>query len=129
MDLFCLSSTLRVHTLHTDCDCGGVANRRQIMLWEKKIQLVKETRSAVDSEVGHGEIQTMKAEIHRMEVDAPHHELFSNMSQHKNVSLKFVHVANIYLIQWFQWDLVAGGNLFLQESLENIKIILSGKDL
>ncbi|XP_035036633.2 coiled-coil domain-containing protein 40 [Hippoglossus stenolepis] len=40
----------------------------QIMLWEKKIQLVKETRSALDSEVVHGEIQMMKAEIHRMEV-------------------------------------------------------------
>lgn len=42
------------------------------MLWEKKIQLVKETRSAVDSEVGQGEIQLMKAEIHRMEVNGPH---------------------------------------------------------
>uniref|UniRef100_A0A665UPX6 Coiled-coil domain containing 40 n=1 Tax=Echeneis naucrates TaxID=173247 RepID=A0A665UPX6_ECHNA len=40
----------------------------QIMLWEKKIQLAKETRSAVDSEVGQGDIQVMKAEIHRMEV-------------------------------------------------------------
>lgn len=39
------------------------------MLWEKKIQLVKETRSAVDSEVGQGDIQMMKAEIHRMEVN------------------------------------------------------------
>ncbi|XP_060941517.1 coiled-coil domain-containing protein 40 [Limanda limanda] len=40
----------------------------QIMLWEKKIQLVKETRSALDSELVQGEIQMMKAEIHRMEV-------------------------------------------------------------
>lgn len=39
------------------------------MLWERKTQLVKETRAAVDSEVGQGEIQTMKAEIHRMEVN------------------------------------------------------------
>ena len=38
------------------------------MLWEKKTQLVRETRSAVDSEVGKGDIHTMKAEIHRMEV-------------------------------------------------------------
>ncbi|KAK2815627.1 hypothetical protein Q5P01_026094 [Channa striata] len=45
-----------------------VEYERQIMLWEKKTQLIKETRSAVDSEVGQGEIQTMKAEIHRMEV-------------------------------------------------------------
>lgn len=42
------------------------------MLWEKKIQLVKETRSAVDSEVGQGDIQEIKAEIHRMEVNSKH---------------------------------------------------------
>ena len=29
---------------------------RQIMLWEKKTQLAKETREAVDSDVGQGEI-------------------------------------------------------------------------
>ncbi|XP_072538881.1 coiled-coil domain-containing protein 40 [Salminus brasiliensis] len=45
-----------------------VEAERQIMLWEKKTQLVRETRSAVDSEVGKGDIRTMKAEIHRMEV-------------------------------------------------------------
>ena len=42
--------------------------RRQIMLWEKKTQLAKETRAAVDSETGQGEIRAMKAEIHRMQV-------------------------------------------------------------
>ncbi|XP_074553848.1 coiled-coil domain-containing protein 40 [Halichoeres trimaculatus] len=42
--------------------------QRQIFLWEKKILLVKETRSVVDTEVGQGDIQMMKAEIHRMEV-------------------------------------------------------------
>ncbi|XP_070781226.1 coiled-coil domain-containing protein 40 [Enoplosus armatus] len=45
-----------------------VEAERQIMLWEKKTQLVKQTRSAVDQDVGQGDIQTMKAEIHRMEV-------------------------------------------------------------
>uniref|UniRef100_A0AAR2IL46 Coiled-coil domain containing 40 n=1 Tax=Pygocentrus nattereri TaxID=42514 RepID=A0AAR2IL46_PYGNA len=49
-----------------------VESERQIMLWEKKTQLVRETRSAVDSEVGKGEIHTMKAEIHRMEVHYGH---------------------------------------------------------
>jgi len=29
---------------------------RQIMLWEKKTQLAKETREAVDSDVGQGEM-------------------------------------------------------------------------
>lgn len=44
-----------------------VANRRQIGLWEKKLQLVKETRSTV-GEV-QDEIKMMKKEIHRMEVN------------------------------------------------------------
>lgn len=43
-------------------------SRRQIMLWEKKTQLARETRAAVDSEVGQGEMRAMKAEIHRMQV-------------------------------------------------------------
>ncbi|XP_035492156.1 coiled-coil domain-containing protein 40 isoform X1 [Scophthalmus maximus] len=45
-----------------------VEAEQQIMLWEKKIQLAKETHSTVDSEVVKGEIQLMKKEIHRMEV-------------------------------------------------------------
>ncbi|XP_034744686.1 coiled-coil domain-containing protein 40 [Etheostoma cragini] len=45
-----------------------VEAERQIKLWEKKTQLVRETRSVVDSEVGQRDIQMMKAEIHRMEV-------------------------------------------------------------
>uniref|UniRef100_A0A3Q4HMW8 Coiled-coil domain 40 molecular ruler complex subunit n=1 Tax=Neolamprologus brichardi TaxID=32507 RepID=A0A3Q4HMW8_NEOBR len=43
-----------------------VEAERQIMLWEKKTQLVKEMHSAMD--VGQGESHTMKVEIHRMEV-------------------------------------------------------------
>ena len=49
--------------------------RRQIMLWEKKIQLAKEMRQMVDSEAGQAELKAMKAEIHRMEVSAQHHTL------------------------------------------------------
>jgi len=45
-----------------------VEAERQIMLWEKKTQLAREARNAVDSEIGQGEIHAMKAEIHRMEV-------------------------------------------------------------
>ncbi|KAM8945657.1 coiled-coil domain-containing protein 40 [Pelodytes ibericus] len=45
-----------------------VETEHQIMLWEKKIQLAKEMRNAVDSEAGQGEIRAMKAEIHRMQV-------------------------------------------------------------
>uniref|UniRef100_A0A8C2EDW1 Coiled-coil domain containing 40 n=1 Tax=Cyprinus carpio TaxID=7962 RepID=A0A8C2EDW1_CYPCA len=40
----------------------------EIMLWEKRTQLMRETRSAIDSDIGQGDIRTMRAEIHRMEV-------------------------------------------------------------
>ncbi|KFV53143.1 Coiled-coil domain-containing protein 40, partial [Gavia stellata] len=45
-----------------------VEAEHQIMLWEKKIQLTREMRAAVDSEGGQGEIQAMRREIHRMQV-------------------------------------------------------------
>ncbi|KAM6118708.1 coiled-coil domain-containing protein 40 [Phoenicopterus ruber ruber] len=45
-----------------------VEAEHQILLWEKKIQLTKEMRAAVDSETGQGEIQAMRIEIHRMQV-------------------------------------------------------------
>ncbi|XP_066443436.1 coiled-coil domain-containing protein 40 isoform X2 [Eleutherodactylus coqui] len=45
-----------------------VETEHHIMLWEKKIQLAKEMRNAVDSEVAQGEIKAMKAEIHRMQI-------------------------------------------------------------
>ncbi|XP_014669906.1 PREDICTED: coiled-coil domain-containing protein 40-like [Priapulus caudatus] len=41
---------------------------RQIMLWEKKAQLAREARDAVDSEAGRGEARAMRTEIHRMRV-------------------------------------------------------------
>jgi hypothetical protein len=37
-------------------------------MWEKRIQLAKEMKAAVDSETGQGEIKEMKFEIHRMKV-------------------------------------------------------------
>ncbi|KAK2889086.1 hypothetical protein Q8A67_014461 [Cirrhinus molitorella] len=45
-----------------------VEAERQIMLWEKRTQLIRETRSAINSDIGQGDIRTMRAEIHRMEV-------------------------------------------------------------
>ncbi|KAG9350054.1 hypothetical protein JZ751_026407 [Albula glossodonta] len=45
-----------------------VETERQIMLWEKKTQLARESQLAVNSEIGQGDIRSMKAEIHRMEV-------------------------------------------------------------
>ncbi|NWU70213.1 CCD40 protein, partial [Pterocles burchelli] len=45
-----------------------VEAEHQIMLWEKKIQLTREMRAAVDSETGEGEIQAMRTEVHSMQV-------------------------------------------------------------
>eukprot|EP00003_Mantamonas_plastica_P019718 TRINITY_DN3204_c0_g1_i9.p1 TRINITY_DN3204_c0_g1~~TRINITY_DN3204_c0_g1_i9.p1 ORF type:complete len:428 (-),score=182.15 TRINITY_DN3204_c0_g1_i9:420-1703(-) len=42
---------------------------RQIMLWEKKIQLAKETQEALDPNFGMAEVKAMKKLIHRMELD------------------------------------------------------------
>ena len=39
---------------------------RQALLWEKKIQLDKETRAALDPSVGQAETASMEREIHRM---------------------------------------------------------------
>lgn len=41
---------------------------RQILLWEKKIQLEKETQAALDPTHGQAELKGMKKEIHRMEL-------------------------------------------------------------
>ncbi|KAM9207764.1 coiled-coil domain-containing protein 40-like [Leptosomus discolor] len=45
-----------------------VEAEHQILLWEKKIQLTREIRAAVESESGHGELHAMRTEIHRMQV-------------------------------------------------------------
>ncbi|KAM9211699.1 coiled-coil domain-containing protein 40-like [Leptosomus discolor] len=45
-----------------------VEAEHQILLWEKKIQLTREMRAAVESESGHGELHAMRTEIHRMQV-------------------------------------------------------------
>ena len=45
-----------------------VEAERQAMLWEKKIQLDKETREALDPSVGQDETASMQKEIHRMEL-------------------------------------------------------------
>jgi len=45
-----------------------IEEERQALLWEKKIQLDKETREALDPSVGQSEVSNMEKEIHRMEV-------------------------------------------------------------
>eukprot|EP00904_Undaria_pinnatifida_P003878 jgi/Undpi1/13491/HiC_scaffold_8.g03150.m1 len=41
---------------------------RQGMLWEKKMQLERETQAALDPGVGKSEVRTMEREIHRMRI-------------------------------------------------------------
>lgn len=38
------------------------------MLWERKIQIAREMKDVVDSDVGQTEVRAMKSEIHRMQV-------------------------------------------------------------
>lgn len=45
-----------------------VEAERQILLWERKIQLEKEMQDALDPTIGQTEIVAMKREIHRMEL-------------------------------------------------------------
>jgi coiled-coil domain-containing protein 40 len=50
------------------CDANVNNGRRQIMMWEKKIQLAKETSEAVNPSVGQEDIRKMEREIHIMEM-------------------------------------------------------------
>ena len=45
-----------------------VESERQILLWERMIQLEKEMQVALDPNIGLSEIVAMKKEIHRMEL-------------------------------------------------------------
>jgi hypothetical protein len=45
-----------------------VEAERQILLWERKIQLEREMQEEIDPEVGQSEIVAMRKEIHRMEL-------------------------------------------------------------
>mmetsp|Transcript_9071 Transcript_9071/g.15585 ORF Transcript_9071/g.15585 Transcript_9071/m.15585 type:complete len:897 (+) Transcript_9071:228-2918(+) len=45
-----------------------IESERQIMLWERKIQLEKEMQDALDPTIGGDIVEAMKKEIHRMEL-------------------------------------------------------------
>jgi len=45
-----------------------VEAERQLLLWERKIQLEKEIQDALDPEIGQSEIKLLKKDIHRMEL-------------------------------------------------------------
>lgn len=56
-----------------------VETERQIMLWERKIELEKEMQEMLDPTVGEGVVQNMRKEIHRMELR--HAELLRTQEQ------------------------------------------------
>eukprot|EP00164_Ancoracysta_twista_P003533 GFYU01004715.1.p1 GENE.GFYU01004715.1~~GFYU01004715.1.p1 ORF type:complete len:407 (+),score=177.88 GFYU01004715.1:64-1221(+) len=71
-----------------------VEAERQIMQWEKKIELERETQATLDPETGDNEREGMKKEIHRMELrlkqlKRKQEELIGNMEQaiHKRESI------------------------------------------
>ncbi|KAI3384755.1 hypothetical protein SNEBB_006992 [Seison nebaliae] len=45
-----------------------LTSEKQILLWEKKIQLAKEMKASVDTDMEEGDMREMKAEIHRMQI-------------------------------------------------------------
>jgi len=45
-----------------------VEAERQLLLWERKMQLEKEIQEALDPEFGQSEIKELQKEIHRMEL-------------------------------------------------------------
>jgi len=45
-----------------------VEAERQLLLWERKIQLEKEIQDAIDPEIGQSEIKLLEKDIHRMEL-------------------------------------------------------------
>jgi len=47
---------------------ADILAERQILLWERTIQLEKEMQDALDPNIGQSEIVAMKKEIHRMEL-------------------------------------------------------------
>jgi chromosome segregation ATPase len=75
-----------------------VEMERQSMLWEKKIQLDKETRNALDPSVGVAENENMEKEIHRMELrlDALKREQERLASEMERALLKRETIANRY---------------------------------
>lgn len=45
-----------------------IETERQIMLWERKIELERETQAAIDPKVGNTAVAAMRKEIHRMQL-------------------------------------------------------------
>lgn len=68
------------------------------MLWEKKIQIAREMKEAVDSDVGQAEIRAMKAEIHRMHVR--HDQLMRQQEKMIQDMEKAVYRREAIILRW-----------------------------
>uniref|UniRef100_A0A3B5M172 Coiled-coil domain containing 40 n=1 Tax=Xiphophorus couchianus TaxID=32473 RepID=A0A3B5M172_9TELE len=66
-----------------------VEAKQQIMLWERKTHILKETRSVVEFDISQGDIQKMNAEMRRMEVNifTPNNFILSFFTSFQNQAL------------------------------------------
>lgn len=77
------------------------------MLWEKKIQLAKETQAALDPNVGATEIREMGVEIHRMKLrynsmlkvqERMIAEMEKSVYRRDSISVRWVHKRGYYMV-------------------------------
>lgn len=57
-----------LHNFRSQCADDLMETEKDIMLWEKKLQLAREMREALDPNYGASELKTMKKEVTRMEL-------------------------------------------------------------
>lgn len=71
MEAECLKTEAQVGALAAEKErllTDVAESERELLLWEKKIALERETQAAIDPEVGSGESKAMLKEIHRMKL-------------------------------------------------------------
>merc|ERR1711916_230383 len=103
-----------------------VEEERQALLWEKKIQLDKETREALDQT----EVQNMEREIHRMEIrlDSLRREQERLSSEMEKAVLKRTVIANRFSKSAPSGDLRKTSNKDLTKAAAKKKIAALKKD-
>lgn len=107
-----------------------IEEERQALLWEKKIQLDKETREALDPTVGQTEVQNMEKEIHRMEVrlDSLKREQERLSAEMEKAVLKRTVIANRFSKSAPSGDLRKTSNKELTQATAKKKVAALKKD-
>lgn len=107
-----------------------IEEERQALLWEKKIQLDKETREALDPSVGETEVQNMEREIHRMEIrlDTLKREQERLSAEMEKAVLKRTVIANRFSKSAPSGDLKKTTNKELTQAAAKKKIAALKKD-